>query len=394
MTEFPQSETGEPKRLILFGVARLSEMLVKGNVSYVRSYEAYFDSVDVVYLIGRAGRVDLGERTRLLSLGKGQRFFDYILSPWRLYRFARAKPASLYMTADQVFSWWTAILLKFLLRSRIVLVPVSLPEQLYADKGDSISGLPVWLERKMIDLSYRMADVVYTAKAFGAFSVELRRRQGVERKLVVTHSIPEALPSPEFSSALQRMPQHDPLRSEPTVNLVYVGRLHSEKLVGDLIELIARLAKEGPERDFRLRLVGDGPDREHLEASAGRLGVAGRVAFVGAVANGSIPEELSKADIFVSTLTGTSLREAALYGLPIVAYCRDWIVGLLEHERTALLVAPRDLDAMVAAVKALADDPQLRSKLSRNAKQLAASLWTTASVRESLHELTTAIDSR
>jgi len=66
---------------------------------------------------------------------------------------------------------------------------------------------------------------------------------------------------------------------ERTGDFVFVGRLVSDKGVDLLLEALAILAREGLEP--RLTIVGDGPEAPRLREQAARLGIAGRVAFLG-----------------------------------------------------------------------------------------------------------------
>ena len=64
-----------------------------------------------------------------------------------------------------------------------------------------------------------------------------------------------------------------------TVELLFVGRLVSEKGVDVLLEALAILAGRGVRP--RLTVVGEGPERQRLESQARELGLDGRVTFTG-----------------------------------------------------------------------------------------------------------------
>lgn len=383
----PNEGDGGRPRMLLFGVTKLGDMLEKGNVWYLRLYECYFKQVDAIYLLGRRQAPLNQGGTTLISVGSGNTLLDLLLAPIHLYCEARRLKPDVYLTADQVFSWWTGLLVRLLLRARVVLMPVAVPEELYRDYGATMSGLPVWCERIMLRLSYASAYRVLTAHAAGGY-VSIFSSYALSRdKLLVVSSFGEALPPPGFVAALECQPPHDPARLGEPMTLVYVGRLNQEKLVDDLLQVMHRLIQWRPQQSFRLRLIGDGPARQQLELLAGELGVAAAVEFVGALNNAEIPAQLLAADAFMSPLTGMSLREAALAALPIIAYNRDWIVGMLHHDDNALLVASRDVDGMAKQVLRLADDADLRRKLSRNIRALANELWTQQGLNESLAEL-------
>ena len=372
--------TSKRKVLLYFGFSRLEDILEKGNGWYVRHYEQYFDEVYVLYLLGHyPNEVRQGE-TRLVSLGGRNRWGDLLLAPWRLARFARELGTNsvFLLTADMVFSWWTAWWVKRKMRRKIVLLPVCIPEQLYQDNKISLSGMPIWLERLFVRYSFYCADVVHTARAFGMFVDWLQGNPSASHKLIITNSIPEAVPSGGFFDRLAVSPSTSQLGSDPesVTKLIYVGRLHHEKLVGDLFHMMRFLSDCGFTKDrVRLCLVGGGEEQEALEGLAKELQVDDRVDFIGPVKNEQLPDYLLGSDIFVSPLTGSSLREAALCGLPVVAYDRDWVQGLLEDGKTAMLVPSRDAKAMAEAVMRLIEDKSLRDQLGVQVRRLAEDLW-------------------
>ncbi|WP_428248612.1 glycosyltransferase family 4 protein [Ferrovibrio sp.] len=373
--------------LMTFGVLRVGEMLEKGNVWYVRVYECFFKRVDVVYLLGRRQLPLTQGCTTLNTVGTGISLLDLLLAPVTLYFEARRLSPDVCITPDQVFSWWTASLVRLLLRKRVILMPVSIPEELYRDYGVSMSGLPIWMERLMLRLSYACAYRVLTAHAAGGYVSIFGAYPLSRNKLFVVKSFGEAMPAPGFVNALADLPPHDPTQLGDPMTLVYVGRMNREKLVEDLLRTLRRLIDLRPERHFRLQLIGDGPDRARLEALADELGVRGSVVFMGALNNALIPQQLVAADVFLSPLTGMSLREAACVGMPIIAYNRDWIVGMLRHEENALLVPSRDVSGMAEQILRMMDDPELRIRLSQGIRALADELWSESGLRESLAQL-------
>ncbi len=371
------------RRLMVFTISRMEDVQAKGNVWYVRHYESYFDEVYVVYLFGREKRAVSEGRITLVSLAGRSRWLNLILAPIRLYLLARKIGPSVFLTSDQVFSWWTGMLLRWLMGAKIVLMPVSMPNQLYQDRGASQTGLPISAERLFLAASYWTADKIITARAFGGYVDWLANEPIAKRKLIVLRTVVDALPTPAFFDSLSRIGCRR--KCIPWFQLIYVGRLHREKLVDHLLQVMEIVRCEGyDEKKMRLKIVGDGSDRYRLEGLAKELKVDNSVEFHGAVSNSELPSLLVQADAFVSPLTGTALREAALCRLPIVAYDRDWIHGLLVHETTALLVPSGDIKGFAAQVIRLARDPLLRQTVAENAYQLAQDLWSISSLQESL----------
>lgn len=377
----------KPKKLLLFTLTYLDAMLAKGNVWYVRHYEKYFDRVYVLYLMGHTPRVVKRGRTILVSLASGNKVINLLLAPWRLYCISRRLSPTSYLSGDQVFSWWTAWMVKLWLSARIILIPVCMPEVIYRSSGRTHTGLPVWLERFFIYASFKSAYRVLTGRSFGSFAEWLSQYRYSRNKLIMVDSLVESLPSDGFYQKLLSIKgdRKQAPDSSPRV-LIYVGRLEREKLVEDLIIMMHRIKQKqkGGNRGIILKIIGDGPERESLRQLAAELKVDDAVTFLGSIANERLPEYLLQADIFVSPLTGTALREAALCGLPLVAYEIDWIVGLLEDNHTALLVPAGNYEELALQVMRLLSDKALYNNLSNNIRELAWRYWSPERCRESL----------
>src|SRR5665213_2718237 len=118
-----------------------------------------------------------------------------------------------------------------------------------------------------------------------------------------------------------------------------VSRLGLEKNVELAIDALARIA------ELRLAIVGEGPHRPVLEERAQRLGVAGRVRFVGNVARERLPDVYASADAFI--FPSTTDTQALAAGLPVVAAESDASRDVLAG---AGRVVPPDADAIAAAL--------------------------------------------
>lgn len=380
------------KTIIIYVTDNIDDILAKSNAFYVRNYEAYFDNVFMVYLRGTSHEPIVQGKTSLISLGTGRSKLDFLLAPFRLYRFAKKIEPTAYVTYDQIWSWWISWAMQLFLGARIYLMPQFMPEQIYKSSKRSVSMIfPIWVERSLIWLSFSFADRILTGDCFGSYTHWLRSTPITKRKIIVAETLAEALPPPAFLEKIEALngsySQARPGR-DGNFNLIYVGRLQHQKLVDDLIRMMPLVIgqREGSS-PVMLTLVGDGPERESLESLVDELGVRSFVNFTGQLRNEDLPEYLMRSHVYVSPLTGLSLREAAICGLPIVAYDMDWIQGFLKHEETALLVASGDYNEMGRQVLRLADDEKLRHRLSVNIKKFAQRLWSPQSLRDSLHNV-------
>lgn len=100
----------------------------------------------------------------------------------------------------------------------------------------------------------------------------------------VSQAIAEDLGSPSVvignayrDDLFRRIPT--PPEAERDRDLVFVGRLVSDKGVDILLDAMALLSREG--LALRLAIAGDGPEMTRLRGQAARLGIGSRVAFLG-----------------------------------------------------------------------------------------------------------------
>jgi glycosyltransferase involved in cell wall biosynthesis len=154
-----------------------------------------------------------------------------------------------------------------------------------------------------------------------------------------------------------------------------VARLAPEKGVAVLLEAAASVLERRP--DARFLVGGDGPDRDELEARARRLGVDGRVHFLGWRAD--VPALLRRLAVLavpsISEGTPLVILEAMHAGVPVVATTVGGIPEQIRHGREGLLVAPRDAGALADAIATLLDDRPLARRLAAGARGRARSAF-------------------
>jgi glycosyltransferase involved in cell wall biosynthesis len=168
------------------------------------------------------------------------------------------------------------------------------------------------------------------------------------------------------------------------IRIACVGRLVPEKGQRLLIEAVAGMRGAG--LDVRLALVGDGPQREPLEALARELAVAGDVHFLGAVPHPEVEAVLQRSDIFClpSFAEGVPivLMEAMAMELPVVACEVMGIPELIEDGVSGRLVRPGSTADLIDTLSGLAQDPGQRRALGRAARgRVAAEFELHASAR-------------
>ena len=171
--------------------------------------------------------------------------------------------------------------------------------------------------------------------------------------------------------------------------IVAVARLAKVKNLPLLLQACAALKAKG--LDFRVAVVGDGPERDELAAARRRLGVSELVDLVGPAVQSEVSAWWQRAAVGVLTSTSegmpVSLMEAAACGVPVVATAVGGTPEVIEHGVTGLLTPSGDPLALAAGLERLLRDRALASGLGAAARQRAEERFSVAASVDRLLEL-------
>jgi len=185
--------------------------------------------------------------------------------------------------------------------------------------------------------------------------------------------IPNAIDLPTIAQLKSEPVAGIPPKLPGRLRLISVGRLAPQKAHHDLLAAFALAAKKAPQ-DLELVILGEGPERQRLEALREKLGLRGKVLLPGAAAN---PYAwLAQADIFLLASHwepfGIVITEALAVGLPVISTATDGGQDILEGTGAGILVPAGDVAALAQAIADLVSNPPKRAALSRAARSLAA----------------------
>lgn len=124
---------------------------------------------------------------------------------------------------------------------------------------------------------------------------------------------------------------------------------------------------------LRLRIVGDGPEREVLIRLAAQLGVADRTDMVGAVPHARVPDELRKLSVYVALSRaesfGVAVIEASACGLPVVVSDAGGLPEVVRDGVTGFVVPGGDPRVAARRIQELLADPALRTRMGTMGRQ-------------------------
>lgn len=186
--------------------------------------------------------------------------------------------------------------------------------------------------------------------------------------------VPNFIDTGHFLPAVQRnravLERHFPHAVDGSPVLLHLSNFRPVKRTWALIPLLAALQAHRP---CRLLLVGDGPDREAVQAAAHARGLSDRCTVLSPRAD--CLELLQHADLFLlpsaSEGFGLAALEAMACGTPVVATAVGALPEVIDDGATGLLSRPDDADDLCACVARLLANPQQALSLGRAARQAA-----------------------
>ncbi len=248
-----------------------------------------------------------------------------------------------------------------------------------------IPGQPGWLFRSVFywPTMYLPDQIVSVSQALKDMLVT-RLHINPEKVAAIHNSIDvEKYHAPELRASTR-----ESLGIKPdAVVVAYVGRMVEGKGLADLLQAAQRII--GTHKDVILLFAGDGPVRQPVEQSAQELGIMSNVIFAGF--RQDIPAVLAAIDIFVlpseSEGLPQSIMEAMAASKAVVATLVGGIPELIEPERTGLLVAPKDVPALTAAIEQLITNRDRRLELGEQARAHAQQHFSVARMASAYDEL-------
>ena len=165
------------------------------------------------------------------------------------------------------------------------------------------------------------------------------------------------------------VPQPAPDGARTPATLVFLGRIERQKGAYDLLEAVAKIAREMP--GVRLKMAGDG-DLEEARRRIESMGQASHVALLGWVEGDAKERLLRDATVFVlpsyNEILSMSLLEAMAHGLPVVSTRIGGIGEAVTDGVEGFLVMPGDVDALTERLLYLLRNAPLRQAMGEAAR--------------------------
>jgi len=148
-----------------------------------------------------------------------------------------------------------------------------------------------------------------------------------------------------------------------------VGRLHPDKNFTILLQVINKIQYINP--NLNVIIAGTGEQLNELEKQSAKLGLSNIVKLIG------VQKEISKLlwvyDIFVLTSlvegSPNALLETMSSGLPVIATDVGGVPEIIKNNQNGILIPKQDENALVEKIIQLMNNPELRTRLGKNARE-------------------------
>lgn len=154
-----------------------------------------------------------------------------------------------------------------------------------------------------------------------------------------------------IDSAAYELQPGEVVEPHPSPTVMFAGRLAEEKHVDVLIDAIA---KTPTELDVHLEIVGGGEVRAALEAQVARLGLGGRVRFLGLASDEDLRAAYIRADLFcmpgTAELQSLVTLEAMSASTPVVLADAMALPHLVRDGENGYLFTPNDSDDLAGKI--------------------------------------------
>jgi glycosyltransferase involved in cell wall biosynthesis len=146
-------------------------------------------------------------------------------------------------------------------------------------------------------------------------------------------------------------------------DILFVGRLDREKGVSFLIRSLTLMKN----KEFKLTIIGDGPQKKYLMGLVKKLDLKNNVEFLGKIPFNKVREYYGRSKLLVVPSIymeqfGLVGPEAMINYLPVVASNRGGIPEWCEDEKTGILIDPTDIKQIARAMQRILLDQKLAKK--------------------------------
>lgn len=216
-------------------------------------------------------------------------------------------------------------------------IPVIATNHVMAENILDFTTMPPLVDKVVLKLAWD--DATRTFNMARAVTTPTRRAaEFLEKTIDISGVIP-------ISCGIDQRNYTADLSPRTKMNVVFVGRLTTEKHVDVVLRAIASLV---PELDIHFDIVGGGDQHKNLVELTEQLGITDRVTFHGRIPDEELRGFLTRASVFtiasIAELQSIATMEAMASGLPIVAADAVALPHLVHDGENGYLFEPGNVE--------------------------------------------------
>ena len=288
---------------------------------------------------------------------------------WALRTYLHKHPVDIINTHSSTDSWLTALANYFLknripvVRTRHVSAPIS--------NNKATRWLYTKASRFIVTTGIRLKQTLVEENNFPAEQIQ---------------SIPTGMSTQRFYPMEQSSSRAQLGLAKTGITLGIMATIRTWK--GHLYLIDALHALQRPE--ISLLVIGDGPARAELEARIAAHQLQNQVTLVGN--QEEVTPWLNALDLFILPSYANegvpqSLMQAMLCELPVISTPIGSTAEIVIHEKTGLMVAPKDAHALSQAIQRLLDDESLRRTLAKQGRAHILNAYTLEHMVDSMEQV-------
>jgi glycosyltransferase involved in cell wall biosynthesis len=177
--------------------------------------------------------------------------------------------------------------------------------------------------------------------------------------------------------------------------MIFVGSLKKWHGVENAILALERLIEEG--RKLELIIVGDGPEKGHLESVVKMKKLDGYTLFAGRVKHDMVPFYIGASYLClapfdrsrndVTGLAPLKIFEYMACGKPIVTTRVGGLERMIARHNCGVAIEPERIDCLVEAVRGLISQPKLAEHMGRNGREAAEKYYAWPAISRKVLEI-------
>ncbi len=184
-----------------------------------------------------------------------------------------------------------------------------------------------------------------------------------------------------FGVDIDLFKKEDCINNNDTFVVGNVKTLSSKYGIDVLIKAFKIVKDSNSDKDIRLEIIGDGPDRDKLKKLVDHLVLADCVYFRGKIENSLLPKWYNSFSVSVSVSVsdsesfGVVAVEAMACECPVVVSDADGFTEVVVDGETGFIVPKRDVQATANAIQQFINNPLLRNDFGAKGRERVIELY-------------------